>query len=183
MKKKSYKFKIGISGHRDIKYANKDVYLSKIKEHLNYFVNMYPLKEVLAVSALADGTDRLLIKAATEIGLRYEVILPMEPHLYQKDFDDDSYSEFNKMLLNAREYKVTPLYNEASKQTITHYGHNRDMQYREVGRQLINKTDFMLFLWDGQESVKVGGTFDTLKYAKAHNAKYKIINCEREKNE
>ena len=180
MKKKSNKFKIGISGHRDIKYKNKDICISKIKEYLNCFVDKYPQKEILAVSALADGADRLLIKAATEIGLRYEVILPMEPNLYQKDFNDNSYSEFNKMLLNARECKVIPLYNEASKQTITHYGHNRDMQYREVGRQLITETDFMLFLWDGQESVKIGGTFDTLQYAKEQKTKYKIINCKRE---
>ena len=180
MKKTSNKFKVGISGHRDIQQTNKNIYLSQIKEYLNYLIYKYPTKEILAVSPLADGADRLFIQAAIEIGLRYEVILPMKPNLYQKDFDNDSYREFNKMLLNAREYKVIPIYNEISEESIAYHGADRDLQYREVGRQLINETDSMLFLWDGKENTKVGGTYDTLTYAKEHNINYKIIHCERE---
>jgi hypothetical protein len=180
MKITSDKFKIGISGHRDIKYKDRDTYLYKIKKHLNYFIDKYPRKEILAVSPLADGSDRLFIQAAIEIGLRYEVILPMKPNLYEKDFDDNSYREFNKMLLNARMYKVIPLYNNVSEQAITYYGKDRNLQYREVGYQIIRETDFMLFLWDGKKSTKVGGTFDILNFAKNNNVKYQIIYCDRE---
>lgn len=180
--KKSDKFKIGISGHRSVKHEKKDVYIFQLQKLLKYFVDKYPKKEILAVSPLADGADRLFIQAAIKIGLRYEVILPMKPNLYQQDFNENSYTEFNKMLLNARKYKVIPLYNQLAQDDFAYNRDKRNIQYREVGRQLIAETDFMFFLWDGEKSTKIGGTFDTLVYAKEHGIEYKIIYCERENN-
>jgi len=180
--KKYNKFKIGISGHRSIKHEKKDTYRFQLQKLLKYFVDKYPKKEIIAVSSLADGADRLFIQAATQMGLRYEVLLPMKPNLYQQDFNEDSYTEFNKMLLNAREYKVIPVYNKFTQGNFAHYRDKRDIQYREVGRELIAETDFMFFLWDGKKSRKMGGTFDTLVYAKEYGVEYKIIYCERENN-
>ena len=90
-------YKIGISGHRDLKEDKLPLYKEQIKKFL---VNRKKEKgKVIAVSPLADGADRLFVEAAKELGIEYEVFLPMPKELYEIDFDSKSKEEFEKLLI------------------------------------------------------------------------------------
>lgn len=170
-------YKIGICGHRDLKYSEIPNYIAQLLSILSTAVKEHPKQEVIVLSALAEGADRLMVEAAVETGLRYEVILPMEASCYGEDFDNASFTEFNAMLLRARNYKVALLYNHQKKQNSSD---NRSHRYFNGGSALVDASDFMVFLYDGIDNVKVGGTADIFRYATSKMHPLLHIACKRE---
>lgn len=176
------KIYVGISGHRDLKKSNKDKYREQIKTILLKLVKENSEKEVIVLSPLADGADRLMVDAAVELGLRYEVLLPMVSTLYQKDFSVSSLEEYKILIMNARDIpSVVALCDNCTEENITEYGAYRDRQYLKVGQEIVERSDMIVFLWDKKHSKGVGGTADIVSYAKIKDKSYIIVVCEREK--
>ena len=155
------------------KTYEKSVKLKLVKENLE--------KEVIILSPLADGADRLMVDAAVELGLRYEVLLPMVSTLYQKDFSETSLEEYRALIMNARDIpSVVDLCDNCTEENIVEYGAYRDRQYLKVGQDIVERSDMMVFLWDKKHSFGVGGTADIVSYAKLKDKSYIIVECERE---
>ena len=172
-------FKIAISGHRDLKLNKIDKYQKEIEQFLKEEKNSN--KNIRIISPLADGADRLIVKAAQNLGLEYEVYLPMPIELYLKDFSPNSKKEFEEFLEKAVAIEVAPFCKGCNAQNIADYGKWRNLQYQYMGFTLVDKADKVLFLFDGNiNQPKTGGTADILLYAKKHNKPYKIIKVERE---
>jgi hypothetical protein len=187
LQKIKQKFKVSISGHRDLKQTKIKEYYQAIKSTLLEIMEQNKDKEILVVSPLAEGADRLIVKVALDLGLKYEVLLPMRASIYAKDFEtDESYQEFNSLLLNSKGYKITPIYKceetgiENTPENIQDYGKNRNLQYQKMGKDLVDATDAMIFLWDSIVNNKIGGTSDILQYAKNSDTIIYEILCERE---
>jgi len=79
------KYKIGISGHRDLKSSEIPKYKEQIRDILTEQIEKHQDKEVYILTPLAEGADQLVAMVARELGLRYEVILPMPLELYRVD--------------------------------------------------------------------------------------------------
>jgi len=179
------KYKIGISGHRDLKKSEISQYKKKIENILRDKIEQYDNMEVYVLTPLAQGADQLVAKVAQELGLRYEVLLPMPVELYKKDFSQEGYEVFYELYINAVGSTVTPLPLGTDMEEILDYGVKRDKQYLKVGQEVVDKSDFMIFLWDRVVNHKVGGTADIFDYAKnkyadKFNQKSFVIECERE---
>ena len=172
-------YKIGISGHRDLKEDKLPLYKEQIKKFL---VNRKKEKgEVIAVSPLADGADKLFVQAAKELGIEYEVFLPMPKELYEIDFDESSQKEFEKLLKEAKVIKTASLCDGCTLENIKDYGEYRNKQYQKMGYDLVNLCDEMLFLFDGSmQEIKMGGTADVMFYAKDKGKLFVVIEVERE---
>lgn len=179
------KYIIGISGHIDLKYSEIPKYKKEITTFLKEKIENYPNREVYILTPLAEGADQLIAKVAKELGLRYEVLLPMPLELYRKDFTSQKYKEFYSLYIDAVGSTTIELVDDNRLEDIVNYGEKRDKQYLKVGQEVVKRSDFMLFLWDGVVNNKIGGTADIFKYAKEQykdnfNKKHYIVKSKRE---
>jgi len=179
------KYKIGISGHRDLKSSQIPKYEKEIRDILTKKIEEYPNREIYILTPLAEGADQLVAIVAKELGLRYEVVLPMPLELYKKDFTPKSYEAFYRLYIDATGSQVIPLDNDTTLEEISDYGAKRDRQYLKVGQEVVNRSDFMIFLWDRVVNHKTGGTADIFEYAKSRyqesfNQKHSVIETQRE---
>ena len=142
-------YTVGVTGHRDLLQSETKLYKKQIKEYLSKLSKSTD-KPLLLISPLADGVDRLFIKAGTELGLEYEVVLPMPIELYAKDFDENSLVEFNSLLVHAKKYSSIDIVDGKSVEDIKEYGPDRDEQYFAIGKYLAKKCDALVALWDGE---------------------------------
>ena len=109
-----------------------------------------------AISALAEGTDRLFAEAALEVGFALACVLPFPSDEYAKDFAENSDS-----LLQYRE-----LLARASSSFELDGMRDDDVDaYGTCGRVVLNQSDLLVVVWDGQRRHRGGGTEDTLEYA------------------
>jgi hypothetical protein len=171
---------VGISGHRDLKKDKISEYKKELIDILKDIKNSHKDKEIILISPLADGADRLFIYAGMKLGLRYDVLLPMPLKLYEKDFNDNSKNEFYKLYFGARDIKEAKLCDTCTNENISDYNNYRSLQYQKMGRELVDKCDTMIFMFNGVQNNLIGGTADILSYAKNKNKNIKIIHCQRE---
>ena len=155
---------LGVTGHRSItsdKIGNiLDIEFEKLSK-------TYIFKTV--VSPLADGADRVVAnKLMDNYGTRLIVPMPFELKEYQKDFNKQSKEEFEKYRKRACSiYKVDSLKNN-----------DRDACYLNVGKEVVDKCDILIALWDGKEVNGVGGTGDIVNYAQEKKKLILHINTE-----
>jgi hypothetical protein len=111
----------------------------------------------VVVSALAEGADRLVAKKFLERGSTLEVILPLSPAEYKKDFKTpDSLREFGDLC------------NEAERVTVMGPQETRNLAYLACGQEVVKHSDIVVAVWDGQATRGEGGTGDIVQYAKDH---------------
>ena len=175
-------FRIGISGHRDLASSQKQRNIRLLKSYLLELGWAYPDVELRVVTALADGADRLIVKAARELGIGFEVVLPMPKDLYAVDFDAASLAEFDMLLHEAVAFRSVGLCPGNTLESIAVYSPQRDRQYRQVGMEICDLADVMVFMSNGVKNGKVGGTEDIKVYALERNKAMHVIPCEREVN-
>lgn len=107
-----------------------------------------------ALSALAEGADTLFAEVALRIGVPLEVV---EPHRrYLEDFGT----------VAARE-KYVRTRALARRQTTLPYPARSDVAYRAAMRWIADQSDVLIAIWDGRPSTAIGGTADTVAYARA----------------
>ena len=94
---------------------------------------------LVAVSALADGADRLVAdRVLARPGARLEVILPMPRAEYVTDFKNaDSLAEFEGLLRHASWVGTIPP------------NRTREDAYAEAGRAVTDRADVAIAVWDG----------------------------------
>lgn len=120
------------------------------------------------LTPLAEGADRLIAKEALKLpGSRLEVVLPLAKEDYRKDFETEaSCGEFEALQSRARRpvaLRKTLLRKEFTDDEQTAI---RRQAYAEVGRYVVQHSDLLIAIWDGQESGGIGGTADIIEYAK-----------------
>lgn len=159
--------KIGITGHIGLDKR----FIKKYKKQV--FKKLYELKqkyhELILLSALADGADRLVVYEAMKLNIKFIAILPMQKEQYQEDFDGTSKLEFNTLLKNA-EYILTISHTKP---------YIRDRQYELVGQYISENSDILIALWDGKYNNLQGGTGKIVKYHSNQNKKLIHIKVDR----
>jgi hypothetical protein len=176
MKTKKY-YRVGISGHRDLLPSQTQTNLTILKGHLLKLKQEH--KEILVLTPLADGADRLIAKAALELDIPYDVILPMPKELYIEDFSDSSKKEFDYYLNQAKDIETIELYAANTIELISKPSAHRNFQYRQVGRKIVDISDEMIIMSDGVQNNKMGGTEDIAKYAHKCGIILYEVRCDR----
>lgn len=155
---------IGITGHRDI------VETEQLKKDIKkLFTDLYiENQEIVLLSPLADGADRLVADIYLEVfkeKAKLTVPMPFNQERYMEDFDKDSKEKFLEYL------KVTDRVFETE--------NTQGCNYKSVGIYVVNNSDILLALWDGTFNHKSGGTGDIIQYAKYRNKRIEHFSCER----
>ena len=139
---------ISIIGHRDLLAEHYDIIKNRIEVILQNVKDQHPNTSLRFMSPLAEGSDQLGADVAVSMGFQLIVPLPMEPKEYLKNFDENSKQIFDNLLIQAHEHCVLRCNKCLSKED----------HYLNLGKYLIQNSNILLVLWDGQFSDKIGGT-------------------------
>lgn len=137
---------IGVTGHRVLADQEKldaglDTVISRIAE-------AFPGEEWTVVSALAEGADRLVAgRLLDRPATRLVAVLPLAAGDYEADFSaPGSVREFRSLLGRADEVgEVAPTA-------------SRDAAYEAAGREVLDRADVLIAVWDGRGAQGQGGT-------------------------
>lgn len=153
---------VGVTGHRLNKLGEADLPMlrRRIKEALSAvrqsvervaadrsadYAGMPPLLRI--ISALAEGADRIVVEEALGLGFELQVALPYAANLHAPEFSDPgSYAAFEQLLTRAAAVLALGGKPRAPE------------SYQAVGLAVIQHSDIMLAVWDGQSASGVGGT-------------------------
>jgi hypothetical protein len=150
---------LAITGHRDLDpddYSRLEVQIGNVFIELG---EKYPATPLLLLSGLAEGADRIAVRAAKAKAIPYIAVLPMRVDIYREDFESpSSKAEFDELLSGAdrcvelqSDDKFTPGETEPLKEA-------RDEQYVRLGRYLVQYSQILIAIWDGNRTTKPGGT-------------------------
>jgi hypothetical protein len=108
-----------------------------------------------AISALAEGSDRLFAHAALRLGYRLGVILPFESADYMQTFADRSQDADYLGLLAAARARIELPGSLA----------DAEAAYEAVGHATVEACDVLIAVWDGKGAAGRGGTPEIIAYA------------------
>ena len=158
------RLRIGITGHRDIT-ADHPGLVTEIANAVEYITQLLATDPdrvrsgdtvLTAVSSLAEGADRLVAdEILKRTGSRLEIVLPLPLEDYCRDFNSqesvDQFSEFRK------KYDTTI--------DIVRTAGPREKAYELAGRAVVDRSDVMIVVWDGEPARGRGGTAEIYSYA------------------
>lgn len=112
----------------------------------------------VAISALAEGSDRLFASAALTLGYELVALLPFKSSDYETTFGDASANGEYRALL-ARAGEVVELPGTLADSTAG---------YEAVGRLAVDRCHVLVAVWDGKPAAGRGGTPEIIQYALDH---------------
>ena len=117
-----------------------------LREHHTAFADQPP--RLRMVSALADGADTIVAQAALAAGWHVDACLPFPRDVYARDFETGArHDEFVALLEQVSStFELAGSHDEAS------------AAYEAVGRLVLEQSDIVLALWDGDQGRGRGGT-------------------------
>jgi hypothetical protein len=158
-------FVIGLIGHRDLREADQASLEDQLRSVFRMLQKRFSSTPLVAVSALAEGADRLAARVALEVGMRLIVPLPMLRAIYEADFTTPgSLEEFSALLARAERWFELPLVEGNDDAKIREPGVARDRQYAALGAYIVEHSQILVALWDGVPSKKLGGTAQTVAF-------------------
>jgi len=116
------------------------------------------------ISALAAGSDQWLAEEALALGYELQCPLPFSRDEYRNDFKgDDSSQRGYDALLN----KATAVLELDGKVDTDAEGkrHPDSHSYEAVGRVVLDQSDLLVAIWDGQDTFGIGGTAQVVNEA------------------
>ena len=147
--------KVGITGHQNLGSKETITWLSDV---LATVVHKYGID--MGITSLAIGADQLYAQILRKKDIRYLAIIPSDQ--YEKTFANTSDLEkYNSLLHDASEVIKLP-FNAPS-----------EVAFYEAGKHMVNLSDMVIAIWDGQPAKGLGGTGDVVHYA--HLAKKSIL--------
>jgi hypothetical protein len=140
--------RIGFSGHRPNR-------LHIGPDRVAQVCNGAVAKSVFAMSALAEGSDRLFAEAALDLGFQLQAVLPMPVADYESTFEEVSTTEvFRRLLGRSSETRILDGSLADSKAA-----------YEALGHAMVADCDILMCVWDGKPAAGRGGTPEVLEYA------------------
>jgi hypothetical protein len=156
---------VGVTGHRDLVPAELPGIRGRVREFLMHLHSEYPDRDLVMLTPLAEGADRLVAEEALELGLPVTVVLPMPRALYVEDFRTaESRSQFDRLCAAATDLFELPLTAGNTPGFVDGHGPNRARQYAQLGVFLSAHCHVLLALWDGRESTEIGGTAQVVRF-------------------
>lgn len=154
-------FRVGVTGHRHLE-DGEDFTARSLREILKRLHDEHP-DGIVALSALAEGADTLFAEIALDLRIPFAVVIPFE--CYEQDFPPGPARErFKRLLSLARDVHYLP------------YHDRSDDAYLAGGQWIVDHSDWVVAVWDGQPARGKGGTGDVVQYARQKGRPLVLIN-------
>jgi len=163
----SVRIRVGVTGHRKLAELSGEVVagvrtriegaLQAISEPVMASATEASQPQLVIVSSLAEGADRVVAECGLAVGYSLEAILPFGRREYEKDFSTATSREVFHQLL-ARSYSVFELDGDPRQ---------RAYAYEAAGFVLLSNIDVLIAIWDGNEGKGRGGTAEVVERAVA----------------
>ncbi|MEZ4414229.1 MAG: hypothetical protein R3E10_00590 [Gemmatimonadota bacterium] len=150
--------RVGVTGHRtlhDLVGSQAELLRERVRALL---VALAEERVGTLVSPLAEGADRIVAEEALALGYRLEVILPFAAESYERDFRGPASVDAFRALLERAAHRAS-LDRDATDSA------TRAAAYEAVGDALIESTDLLIALWDGDRERGRGGTGQVVRRA------------------
>ncbi|MBT8142679.1 MAG: hypothetical protein KJO88_09955 [Gammaproteobacteria bacterium] len=148
---------IGITGHRNIHPDAIDRIRQQLTKVFTDLKISYPNSPLVLLTPLAEGADQLAAEVALEQGVEIYAVLPMTQDEYGKDFStSEQRKRFDRLFDTAVCHKSLNKFDPQAQ---------RDLCYAYVGKWLVDHSDLMLALWNGETNDLTGGTAEVVNYA------------------
>lgn len=145
---------VGVTGHRLL--TDEAPIIESIRAALARIRKLNPDEQLTILSALAEGSDRLVARESLKHpGDRLIAVLPLQKTDYMRDFRSaESRTEFEDLL--ARADQVIELGNAET----------RDAAYEAAGNYVVDNSQTLLAIWDGNTAQGTGGTGNVVARAR-----------------
>lgn len=153
---------IGVTGHRRLprdRTLTDQVHsvLGRLRDVVRHSESTLGLLGI--TSPLAEGADRVVAKVALEHELAaLEVALPLAKDDYKRDFESQASKKDFETLLDRAELVTT-----------MPKSRNRPAAYVQVADFIVDRSDVLVALWDGEEARGEGGTADVIETARSRH--------------
>jgi hypothetical protein len=117
--------------------------------------------DVVGVSCLADGADAVFAQAVLDAGGSLVAVLPASE--YRESLPADYLPVYDQLLARAGRVVQLPY--------VTPDPH----AYMEAGKRMIDESDSLLAVWDGQPGRGPGGTADVVAYARSQGMPVTVL--------
>jgi hypothetical protein len=145
---------IGVSGHRDL--INLAAVSNAVDKALNKIHTCFREYSLQVISPLAEGADRVVVwRAMAYYSVRLVVPLPLEISDYMLDFKSiSSKAAFKTLLEHADQVIELPAED------------TREACYLAAGMYILDHSDVLIAVWDGEPARGIGGTAEIVAEAR-----------------
>lgn len=173
------RLRVGITGHRDLTADHPEL-VTEIANAVEYISELLATDPerirsgetvLTAVSSLAEGADRLVAEEILKRpGSQLEIVLPMPADEYRHDFGSPaSVAEFDEFLNRPGATIDT-----------TRVAGPRDQAYEAAGRAVVDRSDVMIVVWNGEPAAGRGGTAEIHAYAQRWQKPIVLISVDQD---
>jgi len=149
--------RIGLTGHQNIPSQALEYVTRGIADVLDRLKD-----ELVGVSSLAAGADQLFASLVLERGGSLQLVIPCRR--YEETFPDpEDLTNFRTLLERAVSVE-TLSFDEPSEEA-----------YLAAGCRVVDLSDVLLAIWDGQPARGKGGTGDIVEYARSRATRLEIV--------
>jgi hypothetical protein len=135
---------VGITGHQQISA------IEWIRQQLRGIVMGESVTQ--GITSLAVGSDQLFAENLSALRIPYEVIVPCER--YRETFDAAALGKYENLLSNAAAVTILP------------FTRPSEEAFYAAGLEVVNRSDFMIAVWNGHLARGLGGTGDIVNYSR-----------------
>jgi hypothetical protein len=140
--------RVGITGHQRLQEPAR---WGWVKRELDGVISSLTLP-LTGITSLAIGTDQLFANAVLQRGGSLEIIIPFAG--YESTFSEEhDRQEYLRLLRLALKQEV-----------LEKYGSDEEA-YLASGKRMVDQSELLIAVWDGQPAVGLGGTGDVVSYA------------------
>ena len=156
-------FIIGVSGHRDLDPLDGTRLRAAITAFLQQIRSELPDTEIRVMAGMASGADLLTARVALDLGLGVDAVLPLPLQHYAADFEEASFRELEALLAqpNVRCTELSLMPQPEATPDLSDED-RRTAHYLNLTRELVRSCHLLLAVWDGEPSIRPGGTADTV---------------------
>jgi len=150
--------KVGITGHQNI---GSDETVKWVTNILTAYINSISIES--GITSLAIGADQLFAHFLQHRNIPYTVIIPCDN--YEQTFSDTASLQNYQALLDASFNDFHLPFHEPT-----------EAAFYQAGKEIVDRSDMMIAIWDGQPAKGLGGTGDIVTYALANKRHIYHIN-------
>jgi len=149
--------RIGVTGHQDIPTEAEAYVRSEIKKRLRQ-----DKADLTGITALAAGSDQIFARVVLEVGGKLVAVVPCRD--YSATFVTEN---------TLAEY--TALISKADRTIRLPFDHPSETAFLAAGRKVVDCSERLLAIWDGEKAKGKGGTADIVEYAKGQQVAVDVI--------